>query len=36
MNERDELMMYALADAEKFWRHKRREAKSGIMVINQL
>ena len=24
-----ELMMYALADAEKFWRQKRREVKSG-------
>jgi len=24
-----DLMMYALADAEKFWRHKRREVRSG-------
>ena len=24
-----ELMMYALADAEKFWRHKRREVRAG-------
>ena len=24
----NELMMYALADAEKFWRHKRREVRN--------
>ena len=24
-----ELMLYALADAEKFWRHKRREVRTG-------
>ena len=24
-----ELMLYALADAEKFWRHKRREVRNG-------
>ncbi len=28
-----ELMMYALADAEKFWRHKRREVKSGDCTL---
>ena len=28
-----ELMMYALADAEKFWRHKRREVREGVCKL---
>ena len=28
-----ELMMYALADAEKFWRHKRREVRNNQCTL---